>query len=657
MNKALAVALLDIRRLAFGLLSAALVAGLIPALASGLGVKVSVALILGWAFVLVGAVTGGTFGNDFSDGRSSFFFARPLGTGVLIAGRFAALLALTAGAFFSFMASYWLSTSDRAGWTPWVLTQTHDKVLLSAWAVSLFISLSAAARGRGVRVENGLRLMLLIPVRIGLSMGAFLLLFGLFADLILRAYRNDFRPIEYFILSWVAASFVASCLAMAGGRTERGRIQRFQGRVMAAHFALVSVVVAAAWIYVLHPGVDAIERVEGNSWGSPDGRTAYAVARVDRGDGTTFKPVFVVDIASGQAERLNADSYQGPWLSEDGGTMVWSEATPFFFRPLWRHMGGATTYRVKTSSGQITPLPMPNKLPDYTSVRDLSNFGAVDEVLPSPDGDVFAIEWDRHLTFTSRSRGELSDVDQRKDRANVARAINLREAVFRPSGELRAARVVRDTAGAQDLTFLDVDPKSGSMKTVASVPVEGPVRVQFDGAGARALLTSVTQPGRGAFISLVDLSGAASEARPTILVKDVFFPGAIFLADGRIAVSNGGSVGAWQKRTLAIFSPTGQPVLDIPLGSGTPPRLDREIFPGVLAVRTEMLKEDLSLIDTSTGAVIRRIPNMSSPAWFLRNTVPAGTPAARLLLSSDGKLYELPSVNAEPRLLLPPGRK
>ena len=131
------------------------------------------------------------------------------------------------------------------------------------------------------------------------------------------------------------------------------------------------------------------------------------------------------------------------------------------------------------------------------------------------------------------------------------------------------------------------------------------------------------------------------------------FPGAIFLEDGRIAASTGGSAGAWQKRAVKIFSPAGQALLDAPIGEGMAPRLGREMFPGILGARLEMFSEELSLLDATSGAVTRRIPNMNSPGWFLKTTSPPGTPAARLLLSRDGKLYDLPSVTAEPRLLLP----
>ena len=649
MSKVLAVALLDCRRLGFGLASGALVAGLIPALASGLGSKDgSGADILVVAFAVVGIAAGATFGSDFNDGKSSFFFARPLSAGVLIAGRFAALLTLAGGVFVSFMAVSWLASNARTGWTLSVLNRWHAEALGTGWALSLFVSLATAARARALGSEGGIRALAMIPVRLGLHLGAFLLLFGLFADLVLRAYRNDFTPIRLFIGSWVVASLVASCVAIAWGRTERLRIARLQGRVMIAHFALVSLVVVTAWTYVLHPGPDAIRALDHWSWGSPDGRMAFVPTKVGRGDGQTFRPVFVLDIAAGQALRLNADPYQGPWTSADGATMVWSEATPFFFRPLWRAMGGATTFRVKTASGEIVPLPMPARLPDYRRARDLSNFGGeVERVLPSPDGDVFAILWNRTLFFTSRSRGELADVNLGPGRPRVHNTI------FLPSGDLRATISRQAASGATGLEFVDINPQSGTMKTVASLPTENPVRVQLDARAGRALLTATTIAGRGGSISLVDLNGPAGRVRPTVLLSDVLFPRAIFLADGRIAATGGGSVGAWNKRILRIFSPAGQVVIDIPLGDGSAPRLGSEMFPGIVAVGTGTFTLELSLIDVASGAVVRRLPDMFSLGESMEPTAPPGTAAARLIESRDGRLFELPSPTAEPRLLLP----
>lgn len=648
MNKILAVALLDGRRLGFALVSASLVAGLLPSLAKGLGAPVPAASVLVGMFFLVGAACGGYFGNDFSEGRSSFFFARPLPTWALIGGRVVALLALTSAAFLAFMTSNWLSTTKPGEWTFWILEKRHPQVLIIAWAVSLFVSLGIAARARDTRGHKGFRELVLIPLRLGAILGSFLLMFGLFADLVVRAYFNSFRPMELFFWSGLGACLIASFVAIAKGRTERLQIARSQNLVMGIHFILVSIVVVATWFYVLHPGKDAIQRVYFGGWGSADGRTAFVGAAVDRGDGKTFQPVFDLDIASGEARHMNADRYQGPWTSADGSTVVWSEATPFFFRPLWRHLGGETTFRVRNASGQVAPLPMPTKAPDYRSARDLSELGGViDWVLPAPDGDVFAIVWDRHLTFTSRTRGELSDVKFGADRPRV-----LGSALFRPSGVLRTAVLRSAAPGEETLTFVDIDPRSGSMTDVAAVKNGRGLRIQFDGTGSRAVLTSSTIPGKGGEVFLLQLDGPAA-GTSTTLMKDVLFSSALFMSDGRI-VGSGTPYGVWDQTSLTTFSADGKVLMAGSSGLAGLAHLGGEIFPGTLAV---VGRVGTNLIDLATGKLLREIPDLRHVGSSLYPAPPPGSAAARLLLSRDGWLYELPAQNAEPRLLLPSGRK
>jgi len=647
MRKLVAVALLDGRRFGIGLVSAALVAGLLPSLASGLGEPVPAATILAGVFLLVGATCGGYFGTDFAEGRSSFFFARPLPTWALIGGRAAALVALAGAAFLAFMASSWVSSTDLNGWTPWILERRHAYALGIAWSGSLFLSLGIAARARGPRGRSGIRDAVVIPLRLGASLAAFLLMFGLFADLILRAYFERFRPIELFLWSWAIASLVASFVAIAAGRTERLRIARFQILVMAVHFVLVSVAVIAAWSYVLHPDADAIVEVRYPTWGSPDGRTAFLSARVNRGDEKSFHPIYVLDLASGQATRLNSDRYAGPWTSADGSSVVWSEATPFFFRPLWRLLGGETTFRVRRASGEVSPLPMPRNAPDFRSASDLTwGDGVVNWVLPSPDGDVFAILWAGHLTFTSRSRGELSGLDLD---LGPSRRMSFRTAVFMPTGELRTAIMRRDALGEQTLDFVDIEPRSGVQKLLFSLRANTVARIQFDASGSRALVTSGTSPGRGAVILLVHLMGTPEANAARELVKEVYFPGATFISDGRIVASGAGAL-AGDTNFLTIFSPEGEPVLKASVDVGFSPALGGEMFPGVMAV--SIIGKGASFIDLNTGKLLRSLPNLRHLGNFFGSS-PEGSAAARLLLSMDGKLYELPSVDAEPRLLLP----
>lgn len=641
MKKVLAVALLDGRRLGFGIASAALVGGLIPSLANGLGAPVPAASVLAFTFLLVGAACGGYFGNDFAEGRSSFFFARPLPTWALIAGRVAALVVLTGVAFVGFIASNWLSTRDQGEWTFWVLDTRHLRVVIVAWAASLFVSLAIAARARDTRSHKGFREFVLIPLRLGAMLGAFLLMFGLFADLIVRAYSYTFRPMELFLWSWLAACLIASLVAIANGRTERLRIARAQTLVMGIHFGLVSMVVVAAWFYVLHPDVNAIRAFHAG-WGSPDGRTAFVSAAVDRGDEKSFRPIFVVDLTSDRARLLNADRHQGPWTSADGASVVWSEATPFFFRPLLRHLGGQTTYRVRNASGQTAPLPMPAKAPDYRSARDLSRLaGVIDWVLPAPDGDVFAVLWDRHLTFTSRTRGDLSEIALGADRWRVHGS-----AVFMASGALRTAIQRRDASGDQTLRFVDIDPRSGAITDVASVKVDGGGWVRLERTGARALLISSTVARKGAVISLFRLEGTAAGTATTVL-KDILLPSAEFMSDGRI-VALGTPMGRWNQTSVAIVSADGKVLMASPSEPRTLARLGGEIFPGVVAVVGG--DTGTTLLDLTTGRVTREIPHLLHIGSSI-HPPPPGSAAARLLISNDGKLYELPALNAEPRLV------
>ena len=81
-----------------------------------------------------------------------------------------------------------------------------------------------------------------------------------------------------------------------------------------------------------------------------------------------------------------------------------------------------------------------------------------------------------------------------------------------------------------------------------------------------------------------------------------------------------------------------------------------EMFPGVLAMSSGGSEAATTLLDTTTGKVLREIPGLRAQSDF-GSSPPAGSAAARLLQSADGKLYELPALDAEPRLLLPRTRR
>ena len=450
-----------------------------------------------------------------------------------------------------------------------------------------------------------------------------------------------------FFAAWVVGGLVASLVAIVFGRTERLRIARFQNRVMLGHLALTVAVVLATWSYVLHPGPRAIRLVT-RAQGSPDGAFAYVQTQVDRGDPSTFKPTFLLDLAAGRSLLLNADPFQGPWPSADGRLMVWSEATPFFFRPIWRLVGGTTSLRVQKEGVDVQPLPLPRRMTERFAPGTEYFINSVESVLPSPDGSVFAIVGNRRLTFVSRTTGERPDVDFGSG------APSLRAMAFVPSGALRTLLVRNGSAGPL-LEWADIDPASNRVTKIASTEAGGQVRVQFNRKATSALLTVTGGNAARSSLSLMRVDDAdPAAARPTVLLPETPVPRAIFLADGRIATTSGGM----HQTVLKVFSATGAPLLSTALSDGVA-TIEAEMFPGLVAIGMGLTRE-IAIVDCSNGNIVRRIPGMTSPISyaFASPNVPApppGTPGARLLLS-QGKLFDLATPSAEPRLLLPVAR-
>lgn len=644
MNMIWAVALLDFRRLGFGVLSGALIAGLTPALASGLGVKVPLDVMLALALGLTGVAAGGYFGSDFADGRGSFFFARPLPMIALIGGRIAALLGLAAASFVAFMASSWLARNELSDWSLSVIGWSHAQVLAVTWSLALYASLAIAASGRNRRHEWKWRDALTVPVRLLLILAGAIGIFGLFADLMVRAYASP-GPVRLMFGSWIVAAAIASLVAIAAGRTEGMRIARFQHIVVFTHLVLVSVVVVAAWTYVLNPGTKAIRSVS-HVMSSPDGSTAWATTTVDRGDATQYSPIFALNLASGDVTHLKSDPNQGPWPSADGQTTVWSAASPIFFRPIRALVGASTPFRVRGAGGEVQPLPIPARLAPGFRGRGSADFASgIYSVVPSPGGDVLAALGAR-LTLITRTGEDRGDVDFGKEKSLF------HGLVFAPSGALRVA-LGRPKATPPSIEFVDVDTRTLKVTPLGSVPAAF-ARVHFNRAGTQAILTISGDQYKTIAVSLLDLQSRPLPAqRPLVPEGPTSWSGAVFLADDRIVTLTG----ARDHAVLRVFTSAGEPALELPMGEGHA-MLSGEMFPGVVAVHTgKYAPMDLTLIDCATGAVVRRISGMTSSLlshqFPRRSPAPLpGTAGARLLLS-QGKVYELASLTAEPRLLLP----
>ncbi len=355
-----------------------------------------------------------------------------------------------------------------------------------------------------------------------------------------------------------------------------------------------------------------------------------------------FIGTFALDPQTARAERLDVDPFQGPWLSADGRTSAWSAATPFFFRPLWRMLGGASSFRVKDASGRIDELPLPEEVTRGFRAGPLSLFNLAEDVLPENQGDVFAVLWSQRLTLSWRATQQHRDVNLGPGNPRV---LAWR---FLESGELRVA-VARRTSRGPVIDFLDINPSSGVPRTLQSMDGGLLASVRFDRTAARAVVRVSRGNAILASLFLVDLEHASPG--PVALQTDSTGPEWVFLADGRIAAIAGGR----GERTLTLFSTDGARLSEAGLGKGGI-GLPGEMFPGVLVAQAHHIAppqpSELVLIDCESGAVVRRIPGFSSQLGVpsaLVSPPPPGSPAARLLLSAERQLYTLDSPTAEPR--------
>lgn len=646
MRQAWAVAQMDARRLWFFVLAMGLLGGLVPSFASGLGARVQLEGVLIVTLVATGAIAGWVFGFDFTDGRGSFFFARPLPGAALLAGKASAVLGLgllgTSGA----LASSWLSASDRPSWAVSLSVSTCFTALLVPWAMALYVGLAAATQARTDAMPRTFKDMALVFLRLTLGCAFVIFVFGLFADLVMRAFLSG-DAARLFLYSWILAALVASFAGILSGRADRTRISFFQNRVMAGGALLIALGVCGAWAYVLHPDPSTIRAIY-DVLPSPDGKRALVWARVDRGDPEKFAPTFVANLENGALSRLDADIYPAPRWSEDGASLLWSEATPIFFRPFTRRLEGASTFRIRRGDEAPSTLPVPaDMLGDLTPGPGfLTN--SVQDMIARANGEAFAFVSSNSVRFVTRSHPEGAKVTLPEGLRATGTGF-----VFTRSGRARTVALGPSDGLDTEVAVVDVDPETAAGEVVARARLRGVwARGAFEPSGERLLAATSSTNFRSSSYLLLTLEAGKAEARVSPLVTDQEGPQAGFLSDGSVAAVSGPR-GA---REFIVFGPDGEAKLRQPCDRSS--FLGGELFPGVVALwGLSQAGRTVTLLQASTGRTLRQLsgfsPVLRSLTWFGGRTdwMPApGTLGARLLLSQDRKtLYELPSPDASPR--------
>jgi hypothetical protein len=646
MKPILAVATLDLRRLWLPVAATGVALGLFPSLTQGFPIHGSAQETFPFVVGIAAVIAGACFGMDFGENRPSFFFARPLSTPAMFAGRLAALAGLVLLSAAVFLAVQWLSSLM---WTPEPMARLerwHVSVIAICWSGALFLALAAAAHVHQ-RAQVGLRAFVLGALRLSGVLAGTALLVGLMADIMMHAY-DDPEPIRILFLSYVAAAFIASCAAIELGRTNRLHIIKVLNLGMHIHTVVAGIGVVLAWFYLLRLGPDAITGVAGG-YSSPDGGAAYVVARVDRGE-KGYLPFFQVDLSTGAVRRQDRGGQNaardplGRWYSRDGSIQAWTDQTPTVLRMVGQIFGRSSPFHFQSGFGAEQTLPVPN---DFVLGFDWELRGLSLEILPASGGDLFAFHWfdqaGPHAAFMSPARGQLSVVD----RAALVRT--KRSWIFLPSGQLRVAFQER-IDGAEQVQFVDIDPASGKVTPVAAAPMGRPgeaISVRFDDSGSRALVE--WGPPSERTVSLVTLTGPELTTHALVAAREVNLE-ASFLSDGRIATI----VRQPPTSQLRVFSKAGDPMLTVPLGQGFT-TIGTEPFPNVLIVSTQLPTSTARLFDTTDGRLVREVEGFRAPrASLFANSEPAPPASAgsRLLLK-DESLYLLPSMTEAPRALLP----
>ena len=612
MNAITSLAVLDLRRLAIGSLLLAAFAGVLPAIMQAVGLAGSAAAILCWTLGAVGAAVGASFGNDFSGGRGSFFFARPLTTAQLFAGRALAAAIVATGSSMVFLLIHSFTRRGQEGRDP-ISSLDAAQVFVIGWVLGLFGGLSVAANLHKAMKPPSWTDALRIPLRTGSVAVGFMLVFMLFVDLTVRAYPSR-APIRLFFGWWVFGCLIAAVAAITVGRTDLLRLSRVMNRILLGHLLLTLVSTTAVWAYAVHPGSSAIRRIEEIA-PAGQGDRAFLLAQVNRGDRHVLNRVFLLDTASGVAERF--DSTGIPRFSGSGAVMIYEMGGPVFMPAIRRWLSGDSGYRMRLASGEESRLSLPEGLEGSRFL----------EFVPSDDGELVATSAHGAIWLLSRS-GALTT------RHVVARDSRVASLAFSARGTLVAAIEARDHSS---LSFHEVDPRTGAM-TALGPPIPGGWNVRFAPTAARAVLVSRNL--RNADVRLVDLD-ASPIGPPVTLASGEMIPSTLWLDDGRLVVSSA------ETEPPRVFDRSGT----LSLQTTIPGVAAREPFPGIIAV--QRFREGVSLVDATSGKLVRTIPEIE----FLWRVMAGGTgargAAARLVVDRNGVLYQLPSATGDLRRLLP----
>jgi hypothetical protein len=542
-----------------------LILGVIPGI-SGKSPQETIALsslIFATTFaVALGVMTGASFvGRDLSDGRMSFYFARPVASSSIWFGKLTAGILMIVGCFGVIIAPAWLSTD--AHWKSfWTMSLGPASILVLAIALGLF--LIAHVIGTFARSHSPLVIVDFVAALITGVTVRFLIapLFGGQAVV---------------LAGWVSiALLIAAAVAVIGGgawQLERGRTDKRRNHLALSQFlwsvigmALLIAGAYVAWVVSAKPDdivkTTAFFRSPGGPFVTIAGTTR---SRLD------YMAAWLIDSEDGHKIHIDAHAAWSVQYTRDGRTAFWPVVNGKFAE-LWRYTRG-------NSRAVGTGIP-----------TGLTLWG--DFIFLSDDG----------ARIATLNHGILSIYDVAQKRSLVsARAPQGRWA----QGCFVSPDRFRLYAQTDDgLQILDLDATTRSIRLIGAI--RSNVYLLLDPTATRMIV-------RTEHSKTVTLNDAATGAVIKTLWNGKAIATSRYLRDGRIVIVDGA--------TMHLFAPDGSPIRDIALGFNSPVWFAGDDGSRVTLVTSEdRSPRELIAIDLTRGIVERResgVRNWADGAiWF-----------------------------------------
>jgi hypothetical protein len=543
------------------------------------------------AFILSIALGWSVIGRDLAERRLGFYFARPIPSWAIWAGKFLAVsLVVTAAACLALLPATILG-GDPIGdtvrstlwWPPAKLGAASGLFVIAA--ICLFLMILSHMLGVVLRTRS-----LWTAVHFPLLFGA--LLYGTVSA---RRLTADFAPdalaygLTGLAVVLLLAPWVASGAQVAIGRTEQVRGHHVLAMVLwpILFAGLLGFDLFSRWV-VNVTGAD-LEKVE--FVGETNDGTWIPVLGKARNRGAYY-PFLLFDTATGQSLKTTADRYstmqEMPVISRNGNRAAWISGT-FGDGPKTLFTADLDASRVKSVrvSIPITGFTELALSPDGTRIALLQpNLVTIYEL---PSGrfvggtslrcpDQIAGE----VRFTAQDRVRIHVLSARKAQPN--RTFDLKTMEF--DAAARALKPIT-TIGAVTRSWLPADPASGKLV----VWKRGP-----QGGGYLALCDILSGPGEKALLP---------EGTKGIESVD-------FIADGSIVVMRKQIP---EKPQLLLFTPEGELVraIDLP---GISARLGGEYAPGQMMVAISGKSQfTLNRIDLASGKLLQSLPESAFPIY------------------------------------------